>query len=538
MSVRAATALGLTVAGLAALVAAWVLGDDFAAPEPGPGWTRGGTVLLVLLLAALAWTRRQVLVVAVAVAALGVTAVAVLGFADQYSRGFPGRATVLAAVGGLAVTVAALLVLRRGPRFGWHPVAVVAFLLVPAVAVPLVLAAPGLRVDATTAGPARAAAVPASVSEVSWSTEVDGRVHDVVPAGAGVVVLLDDGVVALDGQTGEVRWRRARHGAEAVQVDASPDGRAVVVQFMPRDRFPISREVIDAFTGEVRFTDDDANDGASPGFITPMTNASYIGADDDEQEFSGYSLTDGRRLWRYPAPEGCWLVRERSAQVAVADGMLLPLACGDDDGKTVYDEFRYVLVDGATGDVRWEHRTRIEPTGEITIDAQLAPDGRFVALGISADSFMSPGTYVVLDTADGGPLPVTGPVELLAGGIGVVETGESRLVDVTTGETVPGEERVRSCAATHNGVSLSAGVVCVDPALDSFEDFVGSGRIELAVGTYEAQELDLVPVTLGPRLDRTSDSDEIAMVAAPGAVVVSTPLATEDGGKVRVVGLR
>jgi outer membrane protein assembly factor BamB len=530
----AAAALGLTVAGLAGLVVAWVLGDDFAEPTPEPGWTRVGTVVLALLLVALVWTRRQMLVVAVAVVGFGVTVVAVLGFVDQYSRGFPGRATVLAAIGGLAVTVAALLVLRRGPRLGWHPVAAVAFLLVPAVAVPLVLVAPGLRVDATTAGPARAAAVPASVSEVAWSTEVDGRVHDVVPAGAGVVVLLDDGVVALDGQTGEVRWRRARHGAEAVQVDASPDGRAVVVQFMPRNRFPVSREVIDAFTGEVRFTDDDANDGASPGFITPMTDASYIGADDDEQEFSGYSLTDGRRLWSYPAPEGCWLIRERAAQAAVADGMLLPLACGDDPGKNVYDEFRYVLVDGATGDVRWEHRTRIEPTGEITIDAQLAPDRKFVALGISADSFMTPGTYVVLDTADGDALPVTGPVDLLAGGIGV----ESRLVDVTTGETVQGDDRFRSCAATHNGVSLSAGVVCVDPALESFENFDGSGRIELAVGTYEAQELDLVPVTLGPRLDRTSDSDEIAMVAAPGAVVVSTPLATEDGGKVRVVGLR
>jgi hypothetical protein len=533
--------MGLALAGVAALVAAWVLGADFAEPAPAPWWTRAGTVVLILLLAALVWTRRPVLVVAVAVVALGVTVLAVLGFADQYSRGFPGMGTVFAAFGGLAVTVAALLMLRREPRFVWHPVAAVAFLLVPVVAVPLALIAPGLRVDATTAAGATAVPVPSAVTKVAWSTGVDGQVQDVVAAGAGVVVLLADGVVALDGRTGETRWRWARHGAEAVQIDASPDGRTVLVQFMPRDRFPIARVVIDAFTGEVRFTVEDANEEASPGFLSPLTDKTYIGAADDEQEFYGYSLTDGRRLWTFPAPDGCWLSRDREAQLAVADGMLLPMVCGDLE-QNRYDEFRYVMVDGATGDVRWQHSIRPEePTGRFSVDGQLSPDGRFVALGVSADSFTTPATYVVLDTAraTGDALPVTEQVELLAGGIGIVRTRDSaRLVDVTTGETLPSSPAFRGCAGTYHGAFLSAGVMCIDPELESFQGLVDSGRIELATGTYEKQELTPVPVTLGPPLDRKGSSDEIMLVAAPGAVVVTTPLPAKDGGQVKVVGLR
>jgi hypothetical protein len=539
-SVWAAAAIGLGAAGAAALIAAWVFGD-FAEPAPDPWWTRIGTVVLVLMLIGLLRDLRTTLAVATAVAGLGVTVLGVLGFVDQYGRGFPGVATVLTAFGGLAITVAALLTLRHGTPYRWRPpavvAAVVAFLLVPSVATPLALAVPDLPVDATTAGAAKPAAVPGSVSEIAWSTEIDGQVRDVVPAGAGVVVLLDDGVVALDGETGEVRWRRVRHGAEAVELDASPDGKAVLVQFQPRDLFPVSREVVDAFTGEVRFSVEDDNEEGSPGFISPMTDSSYIGATDDEQEFFGNSLTDGERLWNYPAPDDCSLLSEREAHIAVGAGMLLPLACDEDDG---FHEFRYVLVDGATGDVRWEHRIRLPvPTANVDVDAQLAPDGRFLAVGASSDHFMTQGSYAVLDIETGDTLPFTERVELLAGGIGVVRTGDaSRLVDVTTGAALSSTDEFRSCAGTDHGAFLASGVVCVDPKLDSFEGMIETGRIELAVGTYEDQELALVPVTLGPPFTRGSALSNILLVAAPGAVVVATALEPVNGGPIRVVGLQ
>ncbi|GAB3454561.1 outer membrane protein assembly factor BamB family protein [Actinophytocola sediminis] len=549
-------AIGLGVAGVAALVVAWALGNDFVEPTPAPGWTRAGTVVLILVLTPLVWTRRRAVVLTAAVVALAVTVLAVLGFFDQYSRGFPGRATVVAALGGLAVTVGALLAVRGGPRAGRRPVTVGAFLLVPVVATPLALAAPGLPVEATTAGAVEAAALPASVSEVAWSTGLDGQVRDVVAAGAGVVVLLTDGVVALDGQTGDLRWRRTRHGAQAEQLGASPDGRTVVVEFQPRDlspgtrrdRSPVAREVIDAFTGEVRFTTEDVAEERPPFFVTPVTDNSYVGATADEQEFFGNSLTDGTRLWSYRPPRDCQLMSERTAQLAVAAGMLLPLACGTHDGSWVFTEFRYVLVDGRTGDVRWEHRMRMpKPTDAIDVLGELAPDRRLVALHFVTDGSTNRSTAAILDVGTGDPLPFATPVQLLAGGIGVLRTRASdqyRLIDVTTGETVPGKDDLRQCAATYFGAFLDAGVVCVSPALTgvdrpiNFDRLVETGRIELAVGTYESQETHLVPVTLGPPHNRLGSDEGLFAVAAPGAVVVAAPLVTANDAPVQVVGLR
>jgi hypothetical protein len=550
--VRAGVAIGLVVAGVAALVVAWVLGDDFATPEPAPAWVRVATVVVVLLLAGLVWLRRSrpgdravsLTTLGAAGVALVLTVLAALGFADQYSRGFPGQGTVLAALGGLAVTAGVLLGLRTAGAWRRLPV-VGAFLLVAVLATPLVLVVPDARVDATTATEAKVAAVPDTVSRVAWSTEVDGPVRDVVPAGAGVVLLLDDGVVALDGTTGDVRWTHVRHGAEAAQLDVSPDGATVLVQFRPRDRFPIRREIIDAVTGQLRFTVENPNKDASTGFITPVTNTSYIGADADETEFYGYSLTDGHRLWTYRAPADCWLKPDHSAQVAVPTGMLLPLACGKDWRDKGFTEFRYVLVDATTGVVRWQHSMRWDtPTSKVNVSAELAPDDRFVAVGIWSDTDMTPvTTNAVLDTGTGKPLPTAMPTQLRASGVGVVALsgGGIQLVDVTTGEPLSATQEIQSCMASNFGAVLASGTVCVDPKLDSFDEFVDSGRIELTAGTLTDATLHPLPVTLGGPLDESTrgGAHMIMVAAAPGAVVVTTKLASVgNNGKIRVVGLR
>jgi outer membrane protein assembly factor BamB len=549
--VRAGVAIGLVVAGVAALVVAWVLGDDFATPKPAPAWVRVATVVVVVL-AALVWLRRNrstdravpLTTFGAAGVALVLTVLAALGFVDQYSRGFPGRSTVLAALGGLAVTAGALLGLRTAGRWRRLP-AIGAIVLVAALATPLVLVVPDARVDATTAAAAKVAAVPDMVSRVAWSAEVDGPVRNVVAAGAGVVLMVDDGVVALDGTTGRVRWTRVRHGAEAAQLDVSPDGATVLLQFRPRDRFPIRREIIDAVTGQVRFTVDNPNEGASTAFITPVTNTSYIGANDDETEFYGYSLTDGHRLWTYRAPDDCWLKPNHTAQVAAPAGMMLPLFCGKDWRDEGFTEFRYVMVDATTGAVRWEHSTRWDtPMSDVTVSAELAPDNRFVAVRMWSDTDLTPAAAnAVLDTGTGKPLPTATPTRLRASGVGVVaqSDGGTHLVDVRTGKALSVTQEIQSCLASTFGAVLASGMVCVDPELDSFDEFVDSGRIELTVGTLADAALRPVPVTLGGPFDTwTRGGDHMIMVAAaPGAVVVTTGLVSVgDNGRIRVVGLR
>ena len=72
-----------------------------------------------------------------------------------------------------------------------------------------------LPVDATTAERRDdLAAVPASVSGIGWTWEApeDQYVLDAAAAGPGAVVRIGDGVVALDGETGEELWHHRRSG--------------------------------------------------------------------------------------------------------------------------------------------------------------------------------------------------------------------------------------------------------------------------------------------------------------------------------------
>jgi hypothetical protein len=77
--------------------------------------------------------------------------------------------------------------------------------------------------------------------------------------------MLDDGVVGVDGTTGEVRWSRRRSGAAAEHLDVSPDGRSVLVRMSPDNRFPYQLEALDAMTGEPRFVVDNPNTWGTPG---------------------------------------------------------------------------------------------------------------------------------------------------------------------------------------------------------------------------------------------------------------------------------
>jgi hypothetical protein len=535
-------AAGLAVGGVVALVVAWVLGNDFSPAEPGSGWVRVATVVVVLLLGGAVWLRwrrpgdRTIprTTFALAGAAFVLVVLAGWGFVGQYLRGFPGQAALLATLGGLAVTSGALLGVRTTEKWRALPAAGT-FLLVAVVATPLMLVVPDVRVDATTASAAEAPAVPTSVSTVAWSTEVDQSVRDVVPAGTGVVLLLDNGVMALDGRTGDIRWSRVRHGAEAAQVDVSPDGRTVLVQYRPGDRFQVQREIIDAYTGEVRYTVDSGESDSETGFVSPLTNTVYIGGD-NESEYYGYSLIDGRKLWTYRLPRGCW-AEIPTKHFTVPSGLLLPVVCPEEDV-----DFQYVMVNGTTGKVRWTYDMPFESdtSGGIFLDAKISPDHRILAVSASPDT-SDERIEAVVDTETGKALPAPRPERLGAGGIGLVALSEeeSQLVDLRSGKPMPSTAASLDCLWRTFGAVLASGAACVDPAIDLDDTgFVENGRTELGMTTFAGEELHLVPVAFGGPLDRSSYDDPIRFVAAPGAVVVTAGMPLAEGGRLQVIGLR
>lgn len=534
---------GLATAGvLALIVASWILPDDLADIGPGYGRIRAFTIVIVAGLALVGVLRRSRIaaanwtLAAVAALAAGITIWAIVGFLSQYDAGFPGPRTLLAAIGGAAVAIGALLALRA-PADGWWPRSIHnglwatgAFLLVAAAAIPMMLTAPDWPLSATTGPTGKPAVVPDKVARVAWSTDVDGPIKAVAAAGTGAVVMLTDGVIGVDGTTGNIRWSRRRAGADAEQIDVSPDGRTVLVQMSPHDRFPIRREVLNAFTGKVRFTDDSSNAAHSPGFVVPMTNVSYIGANADETEFRGYSLQDGRRLWTFRAPAGCRIVGDHSQQFAVANGMLLPLACGN-------KEFRYISVDAATGKIRWQHVVSLaKPSSRIEFGVDLATDHTLVRLYVQ-DAARS--QNAVLDTATGAVLPTPTELDLKTQGLGVAGApGKAVLIDVRSGRVRARRGDVLDCALDAGPGLLSDGALCVNQSGKPFDGFMSTGKVELAAVGFAKHTVKPISVELGGPFAERSRGELVQTRAIPGAVVVYSEFQPSDGNRSRIVGLR
>ncbi|WP_406318529.1 PQQ-binding-like beta-propeller repeat protein [Streptosporangium sp. NBC_01639] len=149
------------------------------------------------------------------------------------------------------------------------------------------------------------AAVPTSVSRVGWRWEApdDSLVSGVVIAGGGAVVMIFDGLVALDSVTGKERWHYRIVNNFAFNFKVSPDGSVVML------RFPGRTVLLDAYTGVVlaehMIAWGDADDPYlhSEGIIT------------SHPAEQNYSLTPGTltgwhpktstSAWTYTPPKGC-----------------------------------------------------------------------------------------------------------------------------------------------------------------------------------------------------------------------------------------
>lgn len=522
-------------AGLAVLVlGCWVVRVDFAETGQMAWWTQALTVGIavgaVVIVVARDW-RVKLWAWGLAVAGAGVVVLGVLGFLYQFNSGFPGRQTVLAAVGGLAVLVGAVM-LSSVPDGNWpRPTresglfGLAAFVLVPALAWPLAMSTADWRLAATTAPAGVPAAVPATVSKVAWSIEVDGEIKEVVGGGPGALVRFSDGVAAVDGTTGQIRWSHRRAGADADAIDVSPDGRTVILQIRQGNRRPLRTEVLDAITGDVRYATDSAPRTFSiGGFYRPMTNTSYITADEDRSEFDGISLVDGRRLWTFSVPAGCRSVGGVADGFAQANGMLLPLRCNE-------KEFRLVSVDGTTGLLRWQHV--VTSTEQFSFRLNKSSDHELAAISLGQDLAKS---SFVIDTETGAVVSEGSSLSLRSAGRGVVD---KTLVDIRTSRAITGSAASNQCVAVDDS-GLSGGAVCPAPEVEMFRKVRATGVGDFLTTRLGGAEVTPLPVPLGgPFIDADGDrySEPYRVAAGPGAVFLYSEFTPVAGVKPRLVGL-
>jgi hypothetical protein len=395
-----------------------------------------------------------------------------------------------------------------------------------------------LAVDATTAPPPGDAPRPAVPGRVAWTWEQSGEARglqpglsagfnldsprDVVAAGTGLAVNEGDGVVALDGVSGEERWHYRRPGARVRNVNASLSGEWVVAQFEPGTGGApgaVWIVALDGATGEVGLDVLAASDTlegmrrgtggivADPGrrsrgeMLTWVTDNTLVNLDDARQRLVGYDLATGERSWEWRLPDdGCEYGVRSDDMVVGQDTMITSAACGTSD--------ELVALDDRTGDERW--RASLPDLGDPPAP-EVSPTGDVVMVEAG------PGE-TVFDTATGEPVPSRGqnrrvpgqepdPLEVAIGDTGLVV--DHRTARPDTFELIDNGDRAATVTLPDCGVADDYAtaadaliVVCIDVDDDSLaEDRHPTALHVVPWGNPDsARTIDIEPLQGAPTL--------------------------------------
>ena len=187
----------------------------------------------------------------------------------------------------------------RLPRPSWRSVlGAVILIVIPPLALGTAATVPHLiasRVTPSTAASIDTSALPALprsfASTAAWSQDIHGMM-DVVAGAAGPVVLSSDGVVGLNPADSSTRWTYPRKHARFIRCHPSPDRRHLAVTLDATDgEQPEGMSVdplvvvLDTVTGRVTY------EGFMQEGVLQLTDSVLLNG------ATGYSLTDGSRLW-------------------------------------------------------------------------------------------------------------------------------------------------------------------------------------------------------------------------------------------------
>ena len=187
----------------------------------------------------------------------------------------------------------------RLPRPSWRSVlGAVVLIVIPPLALGAAATVPHLvwgRVTPSTAASIDTSALPALprsfASTAAWSQDIH-NMAEVVAGAAGPVVLSSDGVVGLNPADGSIRWTYPRKHARFIRSHSSPDRRHLAVTLDSTDGEQpegMSIEslvvVLDSVTGRVTY------EGFMQEGVLQLTDSVLLNG------ATGYSLTDGSRLW-------------------------------------------------------------------------------------------------------------------------------------------------------------------------------------------------------------------------------------------------
>lgn len=208
---------------------------------------------------------------------------------------------------------------------------------------------------------------PQRVERMGWLWEVPegARLIDTVPVPVGVAVLLDDGFVALAGDTGEELWRY-RVGEDARAAYASRSGGFLAVEVEDTEDGPALIE-LDPSTGEVlrevALEESGGDSGIDEGsFSRNVAEGVRIASDPfDDPALRALSLETGEDLWVQEKPPECTTVDGPSTDTTLVgvlgEVVLEEFFCtGSEDGAGLLGR------DLSTGEELWRFEEDLGPS--------------------------------------------------------------------------------------------------------------------------------------------------------------------------------
>ncbi|MEU4285868.1 PQQ-binding-like beta-propeller repeat protein [Nocardiopsis dassonvillei] len=258
------------------------------------------------------------------------------------------------------------------------------------------------------AAPGAAPGMPTTVTRVGWAWEKpeDARIERVVAGPRGPVVLLGDGLVGLDGASGEELWTYRLPFGWYTSTDASLGGDLAYVSYRqdPDDIESGRMTAVDTATGEITrevpappeersVTGDDHFIGVLP------TGSLYTGSDEEPGTLIAYGDTGEDELWTFtPTPQEPETICDTERRVLLHEDLILAayLCRGESDVRPLV----VLGLDARTGEQRW--RTQIGdpyPSGSMRIfwEGRVVSEGEHPVVGVGSDS----GPVTLLDPRTG-----------------------------------------------------------------------------------------------------------------------------------------
>lgn len=188
----------------------------------------------------------------------------------------------------------------------------------------------------------------------------EGPVEEVLPSVGGAIAVLQDGVVALDSETGKQRWSYRLPGTDIAAgltplyttTQPDPQQRVVLTHDTPSLLGSRGHTVsLDVLTGEEKHSAWHDPQDAPTTRVRLLTGDTWVMHRDD-RTVEAFSLKSGNSAWQYQAPQGCEIAMPTEKDPASGVGTLqsqvvIAWQCPRDERAMA------VSLDADTGEKQW-----------------------------------------------------------------------------------------------------------------------------------------------------------------------------------------